>query len=95
MHRIVEKPPAHTSMFDVFAKNQTVDRSQPSYSLDFFPYLKTPMKGKCFAIIEEIKGKSKQELLVIPNHFRRVSRIGINAVISVLHLRAVSLKWTR
>ena len=31
-----------------------------------FPKLKTPMKGKLFAPIEEIKEKSKQELLVIP-----------------------------
>ena len=31
-----------------------------------FPKLKTPMKGKRFATIEEIKGKLKEELLVIP-----------------------------
>ena len=30
------------------------------------PKLKTPMKGKRFATIEEIKSKSKQELLAIP-----------------------------
>ena len=54
-------------------KNKTVIISQPPYSpdqasADFFLFskLKTPMKGKCFATIEEIKEKSKQELLAIP-----------------------------
>ena len=48
-------------------------RTQPRYSqdlvpADFFlmPKLKTPLKGKRFATIEEIKGKSKQEVLAIP-----------------------------
>ena len=35
--------------------------------------MQTRMKGKRFAMIEEIKGKSKQELLA---RFRSVSRIG-------------------
>ena len=44
---------------------------QPTYSPDlarvaFLPKLKTPMKGKRLGSIEEIKGKSKQELLAIP-----------------------------
>ena len=46
---------------------------QPPYSPDMaptdiflFPKLKTPMKGKRFAKIKEIKAKSKQELLAIP-----------------------------
>ena len=46
---------------------------KPMYSpklapFDFFlfPKLKTPMKGKRVATIEEIKEKSKQELLAIP-----------------------------
>ena len=45
---------------------------QPSHSSDLapadiflFPKLKTPMKGKCFARIEEIKEKLKLELLAI------------------------------
>ena len=49
---------------------------------DFFlsPKLKTPMKGKSFATIEEIKEKSKTELLAIS---KSVSRIGKNAGISI------------
>ena len=46
---------------------------QPPYSLDsananffLFPELKTPMKAKHFATIEEIKENSKQELLAMP-----------------------------
>ena len=39
-----------------------------------FPKLKTPMKGKRFAMIEKIKEKSKQEPLAIML-FRSVSRI--------------------
>ena len=31
-----------------------------------FPKLKRPLKGKRFAMIEDIKDKSKQELLAIP-----------------------------
>ena len=64
--------PAHTSMLmcAFLAKNETVIIPQPPYSLDLapadfflFPNLKTPMKGKCFAIIQEIKEKSKLSLL--------------------------------
>ena len=51
------------------------------------PKLKTPMKGKRFATIEEIKEKSKR--------FRSVSRIGKNAGISVLYLKRVTLQGTR
>ena len=47
--------------------------SQPPYSphlaptdIFLFSQLKTPMKGTCFATIEEIKEKLKQELLAIP-----------------------------
>ena len=47
--------------------------SQPLYSVDLalvdffiFPKLKTPMKGKRFPTIEEIKEKSKPEPLAIP-----------------------------
>ena len=50
--------------------------------------------GKHFAIIEEIKEKSKQKLLAIPQkaRFRSASRIEKNAGISVLYLREVTLK---
>ena len=71
----------HTSMLvhEFLAKNKTVIMPQPPFSpnLDpaysiFFPKLKTPMKGKRFATIKEIKLKSKQEMLAC---FRSVSRI--------------------
>ena len=64
--------PAYTSMLEreFLAKNKTVIMSQPPYSPDLapanfflFPKLKTPMKGKRFATIEELKEKSKQGLL--------------------------------
>ena len=52
--------------------NKTVIVPQPPYSLDMAPAdfflfskLKTPMKGKSFATIEEIKEKSKQKVLAI------------------------------
>ena len=58
---------------EFLAKNKTVILPQPPYSPDLtpadffrFPKLKTPMKGKRFATIEEIKEKSKQELLALP-----------------------------
>ena len=58
-----DNAPAHT------AKNKSVIMSQPTYSPNWlFPPPKTKderMKGKRFATIEEIKGKSKQELLMI------------------------------
>ena len=66
---------AHTSMLvrEFLVKNKTVLMSQPPYSpglapADFFlsPKLKTPMKGKHFATIEEIKEKSKHQLLAMP-----------------------------
>ena len=57
---------------EILAKNITVIMPQPPYSpnlppADFFlfPKLKAPMKEKRFAKIEEIKGKSQQELLAI------------------------------
>ena len=87
--------PAHTAMLvsEFLAKNKTEITPQPPYSLDLacanffiFPKLKTPMKGKGFATIEQIKEKSKQELLAIPKkRLKSVSRIGKNAV---LYLRA-------
>ena len=66
---------AHTSMLvcEFLAKYKTVIMPQPPYSQDltpadffFFPKLKTPLKGKRFSTIEEIKEKSIQELLAIP-----------------------------
>ena len=77
---------------------------QPPYlpdlpPVDFFllPKLKTTMKGKPFATIEEIKEKSKQALLARYQkaRSRSVSRIGKNAEISVLYLRRVTLKGIR
>ena len=57
----------------LWAKNKTIIMSQPPYSPDLasanfflFPKLKTPRRGKRFATIEKIKGKSKQQLLAIP-----------------------------
>ena len=70
-----DNAPAHTSMLvrTFLAKNKTVIRPQPPYLPDlapaeFFPFpeLKTPTKGKRFATIEEIKEKSKQEMLAVP-----------------------------
>ena len=52
--------------------------------------------GKRFTTIEEIKEKSKQELLAIPKaHFRSVSRNGKNAALCILYLRGITLKRTR
>ena len=60
----------HVHGFFPKKKKKTVIKPQPPYSTDLapanfflFPKLKTPMKGKSFATIEEIKEKSKQELL--------------------------------
>ena len=58
-------------VLEFLAKNKTVMMPQPLYSPDLaptigvflFPKLKTPMKGKHFARIENIKDKSKQEYL--------------------------------
>ena len=58
---------------DFLAKNKTVIMHQLPYSPDLahagfilFSKLKTPMKGKRLATIEEMKENSKQELLTIP-----------------------------
>ena len=58
---------------EFFTKNKTIIMPQPSYLPDLviagfflFPNLKTRMKEKRFATIEEIIEKSKQELLAIP-----------------------------
>lgn len=73
--KIVPNSSAHTSLLvrEFLAKNKTVIMPQPPNSPDLasadfflFPKLKTPMKGKRFDTIEEIKEKSKQELLAIP-----------------------------
>ena len=90
---------------EFLAKNRTVIMPQPSYlpdlaPADFFLFSKpkTPTKGKRFTTVEEIKEKSKQELLAITKSvisFRSVLRTGKNAGISVLYLRGVTLKGTR
>ena len=68
-----DNAPAHTTMLGrkFLAKNKIVIMPQPPYSphlvpASFLPTQKTPMKGIRFAKIEEIKEKSKQELLAIP-----------------------------
>ena len=61
-------------LFMIFlAKNNTVIMPQPPYSPDLapcdfflFPRLKTPMKGRRFATIEEIKIELLRELKDIP-----------------------------
>ena len=65
-----------TLVHELLAKNKTVIIPQPPYSLglvpvDFFlsPKLKTSMKGKYFATIEDIKEKSKQMLLIPKSAF--------------------------
>ena len=75
--------------------NRTVIMPQPTYSPDLapadfllFPKLKTPIIGKRFAAIEEIKEKSKQKLLAIPKvAFQKCFENWKNAGISVLYLR--------
>ena len=75
--------PGHTSIreCEFLAKIKTVIMPQPPHAPDLapadfflFPKLKAPMKGKCFATIEEIK-KSKQELMMMMS-FRSVFKIG-------------------
>ena len=66
--------PAYTLMLkrEFLAKKKTIIMPQPPYSMDLAPAdfflfsnLTTPMKGKRFAMIEEIKEKSIQELLAL------------------------------
>ena len=87
------KTPAHTSMLmhDVLAKSKTVIMPHLPYLPDLFPSdlflfpkLKTTMKGKRFATIEEIKEKCWRFQKA---RFKSVSRIGKNAGLSVLYLR--------
>ena len=58
---------------EFFVKNKTVIMAQPPYlselapaDLFFFPKLKTTMKRKHFAALEERKKILKQKLLAIP-----------------------------
>ena len=57
---------------EFLAKNKTVIMPQSPYSPELdpagflLPKMKTPMKGKRFATIEDITEKSKQKLLTIP-----------------------------
>ena len=66
---------AHTSMLvnEFLAKNKNLIISQPPYPQDLatlgreqIPKLKISMKGKGFAMIQEIKENLKQKLLAIP-----------------------------
>ena len=69
-----DNAPVHTLLLEheILGKNKTVIMPQAQYLPDLqtgfylFPKLKTRKKGKCFATIEVIKEKSKQELLAIP-----------------------------
>ena len=68
-----DNAPALTSMLvpKFLVKNKIVIMPQPTYSTDlvpadFFLFLKSPIKGNCFAAIKEIKEKSQQELWAIP-----------------------------
>ena len=72
------------------ARNKTEIMPQPPYLPDLaladaflFPKLKTPMKGKRLAAIEEIKEKIWRYQKA---RFGRVSRIGRSAGISLLYL---------
>ena len=84
---------------EFLAKNKTV--IMPSTDLapaDFFlfPKMKTLMKRKCFTTIEEIKEKSKQELLAITNiAFQKYFENWKGAGICVLYLTGVTLRETR
>ena len=60
------------TMSEFLAKNKTIIMAQPPYSPDLapadfflFPKLKTSIKEKRFATIEEIKEKTKQKLLTL------------------------------
>lgn len=70
-----DNAPAHTSLLvrEFLTKNNTVMMPQPPYSPDIapcdfflFPKMKTNMKGRRFANIEEIKRQSLNELNAIP-----------------------------
>ncbi|UYV64676.1 hypothetical protein LAZ67_3001635 [Cordylochernes scorpioides] len=74
-----DNAPAHTSLLvrDLLDKNNTLMMPQPPYSpemapCDFFlfPKLKRPMKGRCYATLDEIKTASKEELKkILKNDF--------------------------
>ncbi|UYV65632.1 hypothetical protein LAZ67_3004911 [Cordylochernes scorpioides] len=74
-----DNAPAHTLLLvrDFLAKNNTLMMPQPPYSPDLapcdfflFPKLKRPMKGRCYATLDEIKTASKEELKkILKNDF--------------------------
>ncbi|UYV67254.1 hypothetical protein LAZ67_5000061 [Cordylochernes scorpioides] len=74
-----DNAPAHTSLLvhDFLAKNNTLMMPQPPYSPDLapcdfflFPKLRRPLKGRCYATLEEIKTASKEELKkILKNDF--------------------------
>ena len=85
-----------------WSKTNPLIMPQSMYSPDLapadfflFPKLKTSMKEKCFARIEEIKENRDKSCWRYQKVFRSVSRIGKNAGISILYLRGVTLKGTR
>ena len=100
-----DNAPAHTSILvhEFLAKNKTVIILQPSYLPDWtpaevflFPKLKTQMKVRRFATIEDIKEKFKQELLALKKSvIQKRFWDWKNTAISVLCLRGVTLKGIR
>ena len=75
MHNDNAKGQTSKLVHEFMAKNKTVIMPQPPYSPDLgpadfflFPKLKTPMKGKRFPTVDEIKEKSKHELLPKPKN---------------------------
>jgi len=70
-----DNAPVHTSLLvrDFLAKTSTASMPQPPYSPDLapcdfflFPKPKSPIKGRRFATIKEIKTSSLKELKAIP-----------------------------
>ena len=97
-HPIMINALAHTSMVAwVFTQKQNRNRASTSVFMElatadflFCPKLKTPMDGKRFATIEEIKEKSKRKLLA--EVFWELEK---NACKSILYLGGITLKGTR
>ena len=62
MHRIVENP----IMVSFWPKMKPYSLDLTTADFFLFLKMKTPMKGKRFARIEEIKEKTKRELMAVP-----------------------------
>ena len=74
-----DNAPAHISMLvrEFLSKNKTVIMPQLPYTPDdffFFPKLKTPMKLKHFATIEEMKEKSSDTKKRVSEVFRGLEK---------------------